>query len=131
MHSRNVVTLIGNLTAEPVLKRTPGGDPVLEFGLAVNRSNRKADGSWDDRLDGYFDCELFGRTAETAAAQLHKGTGVQVSGSLHQNRFEAAGGQKVSKVIVRAKTVSIVVAPPKTQAATETPANAEPVAVPA
>jgi single-strand DNA-binding protein len=130
MHSRNVVALVGHLTAEPVLKQTPGGDPILEFGVAVNRSNRRPDGGWEDSLDGYFDCELFGRAAEAAAAQLHKGTHVQVSGSLIQNRFETAGGQKVSKVLVRAKTVSVVVDPPKSQTAA-VPANGQPVAVPA
>jgi single-stranded DNA-binding protein len=33
-----VVVLVGHLTAEPVLKATPGGDPILEFGIAINRS---------------------------------------------------------------------------------------------
>ena len=114
MHARNVVALGGRLTAEPVLKTTPAG-PVLEFGLAINRSIRKDDGSYDDTLDGFFDIEVFGSVAEVGAAKLHKGTEVQVCGALHQNRFETKTGQKVSKVIVRAKTISTVLAPPRRQ----------------
>ena len=113
MHSRNVVVLVGRLTAEPVLKSTPGGDPILEFGMAVNRSIRKPDGSFDDSLDGFFEIETFGLLAEVLSSKLTKGDEVTVCGSLIQNRFETKAGQKVSKVIVRAKTIAPVPELPK------------------
>ena len=113
MHSRNVVVQVGRLTAEPVLKSTPGGDPILEFGIAVNRAIRKPDGSFDDSLDGFFDVEVFGLLAEVLSSKLTKGSEVTVCGSLIQNRFETKSGQKVSKVIVRAKTVAPVPELPK------------------
>jgi len=126
VHSRNVVALIGRLSAEPVLRATPSGTSVLEFGLAVNRSNRKDDGSFEDSLDGFFDCEVFGLLAEVLSEKLRKGTEIQVCGSLIQNRFEAKSGQKVSKVIVRAKTVALVPVLPKRdkQGATKEPVGA-------
>ena len=113
MHQRNVVALVGRLTAEPVLRQMPGGDPVLEFGLAVNRSVPKGNGAFEDALDGFFDVEVFGLLAEVAATKLRKGTEITVFGSLVQNRFETNSGQKVSKVIVRAKQLSPTLTLPK------------------
>ena len=38
MASFNRVILVGNLTRDPQVKYTPGGQAVSEIGLAVNRS---------------------------------------------------------------------------------------------
>ena len=38
----NTITIIGNITREPELRYTPGGQAKAEFGVAVNRS-------WVDR----------------------------------------------------------------------------------
>lgn len=128
MDSRNMIVLVGRLVADPELRFTAGGDPVANFALAVNRTTRKPDGSFEDSLDGFFDCEHFGKTALTLAEDYGKGSEVQITGSLHQRKFKVgngAGERTVSKVAVRAKTVAPVLAPPKA----ETPA--QPVTAPA
>jgi single-stranded DNA-binding protein len=56
---------------------------------------------------------VFGLLAEVLSSKLTKGSQVTVHGSLIQNRFETKSGQKVSKVIVRAKTVAPIPALPK------------------
>ena len=125
METKNMVVLIGRLVAEPELRYMPNGQPVANFSLAVNRSIRKDDGSFEDSLDGYFDCELFGGTAVTLAEDYGKGALVQVTGSLHQRKFKVgngAGNRTVSKVEVRAKTV----APILTAAKADAPKEAQP-----
>jgi single-strand DNA-binding protein len=112
MDQRNSVVLIGRLVADPELKFLPSGAAVASFSLAVNRPVRKDDGTFEDTLDGFFDCEFYGPAAETLAAQYRKGTEVQVAGSLRQRKWKVgngAGGRTASKIEVKAKTVSIVV----------------------
>lgn len=119
MDSRNMIVLVGRLVADPELRYTATGDPVANFALAVNRTTRKPDGSFEDSLDGFFDCEHFGRTALSLAESCGKGSEVQVAGSLHQNKFKVgngAGQRNVSKIVIKAKTVAPVLAPAKQQA---------------
>lgn len=116
MDSRNMIVLVGRLVADPELRYTDSGDPVANFALAVNRTTRKPDGSFEDSLDGFFDCEHFGKTAVTLAENYGKGSEVQITGSLHQRKFKVGNGtgeRTVSKIAVRAKTVAPVLAPPK------------------
>ena len=107
----NVVVLLGRLTADPGLRYLPNGTPIAEFGVAVNRSIRKPDGSFENTLDGFFDCEHFGDTAVTFAEEFKKGREVYLVGHLLQNKFETKNGQKVSKVIVRVSRIGPTIAP--------------------
>ena len=128
MDTRNVVVLIGRLVKDPELRYLANGTPVTNFAVAVNRSVRKGDG-FEDQLDGFFDCELFGGTAVTLAEEYGKGAEVYVLGHLLQKKFKTSGGQKVSKVEIRVKTVGPTVSAPDTKEAAA-PA-AEPVPQPA
>ena len=136
METKNMVVLIGRLVADPELRVLPSGDKVASFGLAVNRSVRNPDGSFEDKLDGYFDCDHYGATAERFAREFGKGALVQITGSLHQRSYKSgngAGNRTVKKVEVKAKTVAPVLTAPKAQPETPTaaPAEAQPaVAVP-
>lgn len=130
METKNVVVLIGRLVADPELKYLPNGKPVANFALAVNRSIRKDDGTFEDSLDGYFDCEHFGGTAVTLAEDFAKGALVQITGSLHQRKYKVgngAGNRTVSKIEVRAKTVAPVLIAPKAEAPAT---DAQPIAQP-
>ena len=125
METKNMVVLIGRLVAEPELRYMPSGQPVANFSLAVNRSIRKDDGTFEDSLDGYFDCELFGGTAVTLAEDYGKGALVQVTGSLHQRKYKVgngAGSRTVSKVEVRAKTVAPILVAAKAETKEPQPA---------
>jgi single-strand DNA-binding protein len=126
--SRNMLVLIGRLVKDPELRYLPNGTPVAEFAVAVNRPVRKDDGSFEDSLDGFFDCQLFGGTAVTLAEGYHKGAELQVTGSLHQRKYKVgngAGQRTVSKIEVRAKTVAPVLAAAKAQTASA-PSQPEP-----
>ena len=113
MHARNVVVLIGRLVADPVLRYTNNGSAVTEFSVAVNRSTRQNDGSFTDSLDGFFDCELWGPVGQVVAEKFSKGDELSLTGSLAQNKFEK-DGRKISRVLVKVKTVAPVLSAPRT-----------------
>ncbi len=131
MDTRNMVVLIGRLVKDPELRYLESGTPVANFSVAVNRPIRKDDGSFEDSLDGFFDCQLYGGTAVTLVEGYGKGSEVQVTGSLQQRKWKVgngAGARTASKVEIRAKTVAPVLAAAKADApaAAETETAAEP-----
>lgn len=108
---KNMVVLVGNLTRDPDLRYLPSGVPVADFAIAVNRSIPKGGGKFEDSLDGYFDCTLFGGAALTFVDDYGKGARVQVVGSLHQSKFKPKDSDReVSRIEVRAQTVAPVLA---------------------
>lgn len=94
MASDNTVTLVGNVTDDPELRFTPSGQPVANFTVAVNRRIRNQDGTWDDKLDGFFRCNCWRDLAENVAESLHKGTRVVVVGRLQQRSWETEDGKR-------------------------------------
>lgn len=127
MENRNIVVLVGRLTADPELKRTGGGDAVVSFGLAVNRWVRKGDGEFEEKLDGFFNCHHFGDAAVKFAAEFKKGDPVQITGSLHQSKFTPRGSEReISKIEVRVNTLGSVLFVPKAKPEAAVPADAQP-----
>lgn len=99
MASFNKVLLMGNLTRDVELRSTNSNQAVANFGLAVNRRFRTADG--EDREEVTFvDCEAWGRTAETMAKYLAKGRPVFVEGRLKLDSWQDKEGNKQSRLRV-------------------------------
>jgi single-strand DNA-binding protein len=93
--ANNSVVLIGNLTKEPVLKRTSSNKAVLNFRVAVGGGGNSADQA------GFFDCAAWGDLAENLSSSLAKGLRIMVSGQLKQRTFESNGQSRtVSEVLV-------------------------------
>jgi single-strand DNA-binding protein len=107
VNDQNYVSLKGRLTADPRLRHTPGGAAVTNFSIAVNRRVRNAEGRFEDRLDGYFNCETWRDSAEVAAKVLRKGTLVRVTGFLLEDRWEDNDGNKRSRTVIRADEVYV------------------------
>jgi single-strand DNA-binding protein len=100
--SFNQVTLMGNLTKDPEVSTTPGGQVVGKFSLALNRSY-KVDNEWKESTD-YVDIVCWGNLAERNKEYLSKGRPVLVSGRIQSRSWEQ-DGQKRSKVEVVASDV--------------------------
>ena len=92
----NTVTIVGNITDDPELRFTPSGRPVANFTVAVNKRWKNNDGQWEDKLDGFFRCNVWADQAENAAESLQKGTRVLVTGRLQQRQWEDNDGNKRS-----------------------------------
>ena len=99
MASENSVTLVGNLTKDPELRYTTGGRGVASFGLAVNR-RYQVNGEWQEQVS-FFNVVAWADLGENAAASLHKGNRVIVTGRLEQRSYETRDGEKrnVTEVI--------------------------------
>ena len=96
MASDNTVTLVGNITDDPELRFTPSGRPVANFTVAVNRRFKNQEGTWEDKLDGFFRCNCWAEMAENVAESLQKGARVVVTGRLQQRSWETEEGAKRS-----------------------------------
>lgn len=97
--SINRVNISGNLTRDSELRSTASGNPVLQWGVAVNerRKNSKT-GEWED-YPNFVDCTMFGTRAQKIAPYLRKGTKVAIDGRLRWSQWER-DGQKRSKLEV-------------------------------
>ena len=124
MPDYNIVVLVGRLTRDPELKATKANaTPFTELSLAVNKSVKRPDGSWQKQVS-FFDIVVWKHQAENCCKYLHKGSSILVSGELEQQRWTSNDGRKNSKVKVRASKVQFL--DPKGVAAApeaETPAD--------
>lgn len=96
----NKVILMGNLTRDPEVRTTPGGQSVTNFSLAVNRTWRDQNGQTQEAVS-YIDCVAWGKAGEIIAQYVQKGRPLLVSGRLDQRSWEdKETGGKRSKVEV-------------------------------
>lgn len=100
MANVNRVILIGNLTRDPQLKFLPSQTAVVDFGLAMNRKFKTAQG--EDREEVCFvDCTAFARQAEVINEYCRKGKQIYIEGRLKLDEWEdKQGGGKRSKLKV-------------------------------
>jgi len=106
MASLNKVFLMGNLTRDPELRYTPGGQAVTTLGLAVNNRFKRGEETVEDTL--FVDINVWGRSAENCAEYLSKGSPVMVEGRLKYRTWETQDGQKRSKLDVTAMSVQFL-----------------------
>ena len=92
MANDNTVTLVGNLTKDPDLRYTGGGRGVASFGIAVNR-RYMVNNEWQEQVS-FFNVVAWADLGENAAASLHKGNRVVVTGRLEQRSYETREGEK-------------------------------------
>jgi len=100
MANFNKVILIGNLTRDPQLTYLPSNTPVVELGMAVNRTFRRQDGERGEETC-FVDLRMFGKRAEVINQYCHKGDPLMVEGRLHLDQWDdKQSGQKRSKMVV-------------------------------
>ena len=94
----NSVSILGHLTSDVELRYTPSGNPVANFGIAVNRRYRQDDEMKDEVT--FVDLVAFNRTAEVAKEYLAKGRPAAIEGRLRYRSWETEAGAKRSKLEV-------------------------------
>ncbi len=99
MAGYNRVVLLGNLTRDPQLKYLPSNTAVCEFGLAMNRQWRDADGNQRDEVC-FVDIAAFGRRGETINQYMSKGRQILIEGRLKFDSWTSQDGTKRSKLSV-------------------------------
>jgi len=102
----NVIALVGRLTRESELRYSSGGMAICSFSLAVNRRKRTADNKWEDEAN-FFNCTMFGKSAEGLNQYLEKGRQVSIQGELRQSRWEQ-DGQSRSRVEIVVNSLQLL-----------------------
>ena len=99
MASLNKVLLIGNLTRDPEVRMMTNGRPVCNFGLALNRSYKDAEGNKREETT-FVDVESYGPRAEAVGKFFSKGRSIFIEGRLKLDQWESKEGDKRSALKV-------------------------------
>jgi single-strand DNA-binding protein len=95
MAGETVLTIVGNLTADPELRFTPSGDAVANFTVASTpRTFDRQSQEWKDGDALFMRCSVWRQAAENVAESLTRGTRVIVQGRLRQRSYETKEGEK-------------------------------------
>src|SRR5262245_17950571 len=101
----NSVTIVGNVTRDPEIRYTQGGQANATFGVAVNRrwQNRQTN-EWEERTS-FLNVVCWREMAENVAESIGKGSRVIVTGRLEQRSWETENGDKRSVVEIVADEI--------------------------
>ncbi len=95
MAGDTVITVVGNLTADPELRFTASGAAVANFTVASTpRTFDRNSGEWKDGEALFLRCNIWRQAAENVAESLTRGSRVIVNGRLKQRSFETKEGEK-------------------------------------
>src|SRR3954468_21239083 len=97
--SFNQAIVMGNLTRDPELRSTPGGQQVASFAVATNRTWMDASGERKEAVE-YHEIVAWGKLGELAAQYLAKGRKVMVVGRLQTQSWEKDGVKRQRTEIV-------------------------------
>ncbi len=95
MAGDTVITVVGNLTADPELRFTPSGAAVASFTIASTpRMFDRTTNEWKDGEALFLRCSIWRQAAENVAESLQRGMRVVAQGRLKQRSFETREGEK-------------------------------------
>lgn len=124
--SFNQAIVMGNLTRDPEVRTTPGGQPVASFAVATNRSWVDGSGERKEAVE-YHEIVAWGKLGELAGQYLSKGRKVMVVGRLQTQSWEKDGVKRQRTEIV-ASDVNFLDSPgsaPNSDYSPEPPARTE------
>jgi single-strand DNA-binding protein len=106
MAGDTIITIVGNLTADPELRFTPSGAAVANFTVASTprQFDRQAN-EWKDGETLFMRCSIWRDAAENVAESLHRGTRVVVTGRLKSRSFETKEGEKRTVIELEADEI--------------------------
>lgn len=95
MAGETVITVIGNLTADPELRFTPSGSAVANFTIASTpRTFDRQTNEWKDGETLFLRASVWRDAAENVAESLTKGTRVIAQGRLRSRSYETKEGER-------------------------------------
>ncbi|MEJ3405687.1 single-stranded DNA-binding protein [Rathayibacter sp. YIM 133350] len=95
MAGETIITVVGNLTADPELRYTQGGLAVANFTIASTpRTFDRAANDWKDGEALFLRASCWREFAEHVAGSLTKGSRVIATGRLKQRSYETKEGEK-------------------------------------
>ncbi|MGX7105608.1 single-stranded DNA-binding protein [Globicatella sanguinis] len=88
----NNVQLIGRLTRDIDLRKTPQGESVGRFNLAVERKYKNKQGEYDA---DFINCVVWRQAADIMNRYCKKGTKVAIDGNIRTGSYDNQQGQRV------------------------------------
>jgi single-strand DNA-binding protein len=99
MAGETVITVVGNLTADPELRYTQNGLAVANFTIASTpRTFDRAANDWKDGEALFLRASVWREFAEHVAGSLTKGSRVIATGRLRQRSYETKEGEKRTSI---------------------------------
>lgn len=93
MTGETTLTIVGNLTADPELRHTQNGLPVVNFTIASTpRTFDRQANEWKDGQPLFMRCSAWREFAEHIAGSLSKGARVVATGRLVQRKYQDREG---------------------------------------
>jgi single-strand DNA-binding protein len=103
----NETTIVGNVTADPILRMSGSGRGVIRFDVAINRQRFNRDtNQYDDLPPVFHRVVAFGPLAQNAAETLRKGIEVVVVGQMADDSYETETGEKRRQVVIEAQVIA-------------------------
>ena len=98
MANDTILTVVGNLTADPELRFTQSGVAVASFTIASTpRKFNRQTNEWEDEEALFLRCSIWRDAAENVSESLEKGSRVIAQGRLKQRSFtDREGNQRTS-----------------------------------
>lgn len=101
----NNVVLVGRMTKDAELRRTPSNVAVATFTLAVNRPFKNEAG---EREADFIQCVIWRQSAENLANWAKKGSQIGITGRIQTRNYEGNDGKRVYVTEVVAETVMLL-----------------------
>lgn len=101
----NQVLLTGRFSKDPELHYSKDGIGVSSFHLAVKRSYKNSDGTYEA---DFIPCVSFRKTAEIIASYCDKGSLIALSGRLQTRNYENKDGIKIYVTEVVADSIEFL-----------------------
>lgn len=95
----NNITVAGQLGKDSEIKFLSSGDAVCNFSVADSQGR--------DKPTIWWNCQLFGKRAESLSKYLTKGQSVTVSGSLSEREWTDKDGNKRKQIDLRVNDVAL------------------------
>jgi single-strand DNA-binding protein len=95
----NSITITGTLGRDLELRKMPNGDSVGSFSVADSQGREKPTIWWN--------CQLFGKRADSLAQYLTKGQQVTVVGNITEREWTDKDGNKRKQMDVRVNDIAL------------------------
>lgn len=100
----NRVMLLGNLGADPELRVTPGGQPVLKLRIATTETYLDKSNTRQERTEWHA-VTMWGKRGEALGKILAKGDRIFVEGALRTSSYEKNGEKRYRTEIVASNVI--------------------------
>lgn len=108
MASFNKVVLLGNLTRDPELKKSPSGISVAKLRLAVNETYKDRQTGQPKEVACFVDVAVWDKQADSCGQYLTRGSQILVEGRLVYEEWKNAQGESRNRLSVRADRVQFI-----------------------